>query len=133
LNHLNQTLTVTKLQHVLAATSKLSKNTSIRTYINVITEKNATTFQELMSMGQKVDAILKEFGFVDKWRAEGKTEGRAEGKAETIIRILSRRLTLPSKTLQKKIYSIRNIDQLDELTDFALTCVSLDEFMTALK
>jgi hypothetical protein len=157
LNHLNQALTVTKLQHVLTATSKLGKNTSIRTYINVITEKNATTFQELMSMGQKVDAILKEFGFVDKWRAEGKIEGKAEGRAEgrvegriegrtegkvegridekanMIIRILSRRLETPSKIIQKKICSIRNMNKLDELADFALTCVSLDEFMTALE
>jgi predicted transposase YdaD len=66
-------------------------------------------------------------------RAEGKAEGRAEGKAEVIIRILSRRLKTPPKSLQKKINSIRNIAQLDELVDFALTCISLDEFATALK
>jgi hypothetical protein len=74
--------------------------------------------------------------FEDKYqegKAEGKVEGKAEGKAETIIRILSRRLELPSKSFQKKIYSIRNIAKLDELADFALTCVSLEEFATALK
>jgi hypothetical protein len=82
-----------------------------------------------MKMGKKVDAILKEAGYVDKWLAEGQSEGRAA----MIIRILSRRLAPPSKTLQKKICSIRNINKLDELADFALTCVSLNEFMTALK
>ncbi|MDR2438311.1 MAG: Rpn family recombination-promoting nuclease/putative transposase, partial [Planctomycetaceae bacterium] len=66
-------------------------------------------------------------------RAKGRTEGRVEGKAEMIIRILSRRLRLPSKLLQKKINSIQNSAKLDELADFALTCVSLEEFATALK
>jgi flagellar biosynthesis/type III secretory pathway protein FliH len=81
--------------------------------------------------------------------AEGKAEGIAEGKAEgeakgeakgevkaeakIIIRILTRRLKLPSKSLQKKINSIQDIAKLDELADFALTCVSLEEFATALK
>ncbi|MDR0608644.1 MAG: Rpn family recombination-promoting nuclease/putative transposase [Planctomycetaceae bacterium] len=66
-------------------------------------------------------------------RADGETKGIAKGKAEIIIRILSRRLKSPSKSLQKKINSIQNIAKLDELADFALTCVSLDEFATALK
>jgi hypothetical protein len=65
--------------------------------------------------------------------AEGRTEGKAEGKAEMIIRILSLRLEVPPKSLQKKINSIQNIAKLDELGDFALTCVSLGEFSTALK
>ncbi|MDR2754430.1 MAG: DUF4351 domain-containing protein, partial [Planctomycetaceae bacterium] len=72
-----------------------------------------------------------------KGRMEGETKGRMEGetkgKSEMIIRILSRRLRLPSKPLQKKINSIQNIEKLDELADFALTCVSLEEFVTALK
>jgi hypothetical protein len=41
-------------------------------------------------------------------------------------------LETPSESLQKKINSIRDIAKLDELADFALTCVSLDEFATAL-
>ena len=61
------------------------------------------------------------------------TEGEAKGQARMIIRIISHRLKSPSKSLQKKINSIQNIAKLDELTDFALTCVSLDEFATALK
>jgi hypothetical protein len=82
LNHLSQTLTIAKLKRILTVTSKLSKDTPLRTYINAITEKNATTFQGLIKMGQKVDAILQEFGYVDKWRSEGRAEGKAKGKAE---------------------------------------------------
>ncbi|MDR0610659.1 MAG: Rpn family recombination-promoting nuclease/putative transposase [Planctomycetaceae bacterium] len=68
-----------------------------------------------------------------KGKAEGKAEGEAKGKADTIIRILTHRLKMPPKSLQKKINSIQNIAKLDELIDFALTCVSLNEFATALK
>jgi hypothetical protein len=60
-------------------------------------------------------------------------EREAKNKAEMIIRILSHRLELPSRTLQDEITSIRNLAKLDELVDFALTCISLDEFATALK
>jgi flagellar biosynthesis/type III secretory pathway protein FliH len=70
-------------------------------------------------------------------RAEGRTKGRAEGKvkgkAEMIIRILSHRLESPSKPLQKKINSIQNTAKLDKLADFALTCISLDEFAAVLE
>jgi hypothetical protein len=57
----------------------------------------------------------------------------ARGEAKMIIHILTHRLKTPSKSLQKKIYSIQNTTKLEELADFALTCVSLDEFATALK
>jgi predicted transposase YdaD len=66
-----------------------------------------------------------------KGKAEGKIEGKAEGEAKAIIRILTRRIGKPSTKLQKQIEGVNNIDQLDELIDFALTCVSLDEFATA--
>ncbi|MDR2116441.1 MAG: Rpn family recombination-promoting nuclease/putative transposase, partial [Planctomycetaceae bacterium] len=61
---------------------------------------------------------------IAKGRAEGIVKGRAEGEAEMIIRILSRRLKSPPTSLQKKINSIQNLAKLDELADFALTCVS---------
>jgi hypothetical protein len=73
----------------------------------------------------KIYKILDEIGYFDKWRAEA--------RAEMIVDILSRRLKLPSKTLQKKIYSVKNIDKLYELTDCAWTCVSLKEFSTVLQ
>jgi hypothetical protein len=78
---------------------------------------------------QKEGGIPMPISLLDELVAEGK----AEGKAEMIIHILTCRLKMPSKSLQKKIYSIKNSAKLDELADFALTCVSLDEFTTALK
>jgi predicted transposase YdaD len=66
-------------------------------------------------------------------RAKGRVEGKVKGKAEIIIRILSRRLESPSKPLLKKIKSVQNTIKLDELADFALTCLSLDDFSTALE
>ncbi|MDR0704790.1 MAG: DUF4351 domain-containing protein [Planctomycetaceae bacterium] len=136
LTHLNKQLTATRLQRLLTEAAKHGKDSALETYLDVIAEANFKTFQEVI-MGKAIDRCLKELGLVDKWRAEGraegKTEGEAKGEAKTIIRILSRRLEPPSASLQKKINSIRNIAKLDELTDFALTCVSLDEFATALK
>jgi hypothetical protein len=144
LTHLKKELTAARLQHLLIEAAQYSNDPALDAYLDVITEVNVKTFQEVI-MGKKVDQCLKELGYVDKWRAEGiaegkaegiaegKAEGIAEGKAELIIRILSRRLESPPKSLQKKICSIQNIAQLDELADFALTCVSLNEFATALK
>ncbi|MDR2345647.1 MAG: DUF4351 domain-containing protein, partial [Planctomycetaceae bacterium] len=63
--------------------------------------------------------------------SKGKVEGKAEGKAEGIIRILTRRLGNPSAKLQKQIRDVKDINELDELFDFAITCVSLGEFATA--
>jgi hypothetical protein len=70
-------------------------------------------------------------------KAEGKAEGLAAGKAETearnILRILTRRIKPPSKSLQNKVNAVRDLQKLDELLDFALTCVTLEEFATALE
>jgi hypothetical protein len=44
---------------------------------------------------------------------------------------LTARFEKPSAKLQKQIMSVKDIDKLDELTDFALSCVSLGEFATA--
>ncbi|MDR2346613.1 MAG: hypothetical protein LBE18_11145, partial [Planctomycetaceae bacterium] len=58
-------------------------------------------------------------------------EGISKGKAEDIIRILTRRIEKPSAKLQKRIREVKDINELDELIDFAITCVSLGEFATA--
>jgi flagellar biosynthesis/type III secretory pathway protein FliH len=63
--------------------------------------------------------------------SKGLSEGLSKGKAEDIIRILTRRLEKPSATLQKQIREVKDINELDELIDFAITCVSLGEFATA--
>ncbi|MDR2705746.1 MAG: hypothetical protein LBC02_08210, partial [Planctomycetaceae bacterium] len=89
-------------------------------------EASQTKLEELIAEHETSQTKL------DELIAERETN-EAKGEAKTIIRILSRRLKMPSKSLQKKICSIKNIAKLDELVDFALTCVSLDEFATALK
>ena len=93
LTNLNNRLTINKLRRVLSATSKLTKNTPVRAYINVLIEENTTTFKEL-KMGKKFDAVMKEMGFIDRWEAQG----QARGQADAIIHILSRRLKQPSKS-----------------------------------
>jgi hypothetical protein len=148
LTHLNKELTVARLHRLLTVAAKHGKDSALETYLDVVAEANFQTLQETI-MGKVMDQCLQELGLTDKWRAEGivegiakgRVEGRVEGRiegivedrAKMIIRILSRRLELPSMLLQNRISSIQNIDKLDELADFALTCVSLDEFATALE
>jgi F0F1-type ATP synthase delta subunit len=67
-----------------------------------------------------------------KGKVEGRVEGERKARADEIIRVLSRRLEVPPKSIQQKIRSIRNIDKLDELVEFAWACVSVNEFVTAL-
>ena len=59
--------------------------------------------------------------------------GLVEGGAGTIIRFLHRRFKAIPKSIEKRIYTIKNINQLNELTDQAADCQSLEEFTKALK
>ncbi|MDR2172180.1 MAG: DUF4351 domain-containing protein, partial [Planctomycetaceae bacterium] len=101
--------------------------------------------QRLMTTLERTPACAKFFEKHDKavfakginkgkaeGKAEGISEGKAEGKAENIIRILTRRFDKsPSMRLQRQIMSVKDINKLDELCDFAFDCVSLGEFATA--
>jgi len=77
-------------------------------------------------MSQAVKAVRKAFADI------ARESYVAEGKAGSIIRILTRRFRTVPKPTKEKITSIVNIDRLDQLTDQALDCQSLDEFAKAL-
>ncbi|MDR2344829.1 MAG: DUF4351 domain-containing protein [Planctomycetaceae bacterium] len=64
--------------------------------------------------------------------AIGEARGEMRGEVNSIIRVLRRRVGEPSAELKSRIMNIQSIDKLDELLDFAATCVSLGEFATAL-
>jgi predicted transposase/invertase (TIGR01784 family) len=66
-------------------------------------------------------------------RAEGKAEGRVEGKAESIVLTLSRRFNNVSQEIQGKLLGLRDIDQINDLANFAYDCQSLDEFASHLR
>ncbi|MDR2170896.1 MAG: hypothetical protein LBP59_12205, partial [Planctomycetaceae bacterium] len=48
-----------------------------------------------------------------------------------IIRILTKRIESPPTKLQKEIMRINDDNKLSKLFDFALTCGSIGEFVTA--
>ncbi|MDR2344994.1 MAG: DUF4351 domain-containing protein [Planctomycetaceae bacterium] len=77
-------------------------------------------------------AIQGEARGIEKGEARGIEKGKAIGEANAIIRMLRRRVGEPPARLRNRIMSIQSIDKLDELLDFAFTCVSLGEFATAL-
>jgi hypothetical protein len=65
--------------------------------------------------------------------AEGIAAGVAAGKAGAVIQFLSHRFQTVPKSVEKKVYAIKNVDQLDQLTGRAATCQSIAEFAEALK
>ena len=81
-------------------------------------------------MSQAVRVARK--ALADMARESFVAEGEAKGRAGSIIRILTRRFRTIPKPTKEKITSIVNIDRLDQLTDQALDCQSLDEFAKAL-
>lgn len=60
-------------------------------------------------------------------REEGKAEGKIEGKIEAVLDILSNIAPI-SPTLQDKIQSIKNLDQLTSLLKLAAKAQSIEEF-----
>ncbi|MDR2169650.1 MAG: hypothetical protein LBP59_05865, partial [Planctomycetaceae bacterium] len=63
--------------------------------------------------------------------AEGIAKGIAKGKCEDIIQLLTKRIESPPTKLQKEIMKINDNNKLSKLFDFALTCGSIGEFVTA--
>jgi hypothetical protein len=59
-----------------------------------------------------------------------KAEGETEAKTESIIDILTHRFKKPSMKLQRRIMQAQSTDELNKLLEFALSCVSVDEFAT---
>jgi predicted transposase/invertase (TIGR01784 family) len=77
-------------------------------------------------------------------RREGIEKGREEGEAigikkgiekgiETLLRILTKRFGEVPSTVIEKLYTIKDLGCLAQLTDLSLDCPTLDEFEKALK
>ena len=60
-------------------------------------------------------------------------EGKAEGKAGSIIQVLNHRFQTVPKSVEKKVYAVKNVDQLVQLTGQAVSCQSIAEFADSLK
>jgi hypothetical protein len=72
--------------------------------------------------------------YIQKVKLEAMLEGELEAKADDIIRFLKKRFdkSPPTNKLQEQIRDVRSIEKLDELFDFAITCNSIDEFVSVL-
>jgi hypothetical protein len=71
------------------------------------------------------------YKFTEMWDAytEGKEAGKIEGQVNTIIHILKTRLDLIPDLTIDKIIVIRDINKINLLTDYAITCRSSYEFL----
>jgi len=88
---------------------------------------NIVEGQEENEMSQAVKQVRKTLERI------AKESYVAEGGARTIIRFLDRRFQKTPKSVKDKISSISDINRLDELTDQAATCQSMDEFVASLQ
>ena len=62
----------------------------------------------------------------------GMNASKTEGEARAILRLLTRRFGGVSQSLEEKLYSISDIEQLDRLTDLVLDSQTLEEFEESL-
>jgi hypothetical protein len=143
LTNLNKELTAARLTRILTEAAQHGKDTAVGDYINVVTEANAKTFQEV-SMGKELDRCLKELGLLDNWVAEGKSIGRAMGEAigeargeakfgrNAVLKVLRKRFTKIPKKIETAICQMNDPIALDSLNVHAATCQTLDEFAEAL-
>jgi len=88
--------------------------------------------QEESKMSQAVrKAVRKTFERIA--RESYIDEGKAEGKAGSIIQVLNHRFQTVPKSVEKKVYAVKNVDQLVQLTGQAVSCQSIAEFADSLK
>ena len=71
----------------------------------------------------------RRFALLDQLNANA---AKAKGKAKVIVRFLIRRFGAIPQEVENKLYALRDLDQLDRLSDFAYDCNSLDEFVSYL-
>ena len=65
---------------------------------------------------------------VQTWIKRGRKEGRIEGKIESILRTLTKRFHVVSWAIKDRIFTITDLERLEELADFAFDCQTLEEF-----
>ncbi|MGL4943846.1 MAG: hypothetical protein ACRC46_11735 [Thermoguttaceae bacterium] len=65
--------------------------------------------------------------------AEGEARGVVRGAARALIRILNKRLGAVPQHVEDRVMEIRDLVVIESLTEFALTCASLEEFEDSLR
>ena len=55
-------------------------------------------------------------------------DARCEERAKTLLQILTKRFQSVPESLESRIFAITDLAKLEELTDFALDCESLETF-----
>ncbi|MDR2170952.1 MAG: Rpn family recombination-promoting nuclease/putative transposase [Planctomycetaceae bacterium] len=121
----------------------LTKKLGVKTIMSQSAAK--LYYKEAMTIGKTKGIAIGEIRGIAKGETRGLTKGIAIGEtrgiakgetrgiARAIIRLLTCRFEEPSARLQKKIMGIQSEAKLEELLDFAASCVSIGEFATALR
>ena len=81
LKGLSDRLKLSEFNLLAEHTARQDKDANITAYLNAISEANAKTIQEVAEMRKErvtLEQVLREIGWLDKWKAEGLAEGKAE-------------------------------------------------------
>jgi predicted transposase/invertase (TIGR01784 family) len=81
----------------------------------------------------ELKALRDNQNIIDTAVLKGEEKGEAKGEAKTILRVLKIRFGNITESIQKKIYDIKDMQQLDQLTDIAVDCKSIQDFQNHLK
>ena len=63
----------------------------------------------------------------------GLTQGEAKGKVELILLILTKHFKTVPQLVQDRLLALTDLQELNQLADFALDCNSMAEFKNALR
>lgn len=75
---------------------------------------------------------LMESPLLQKWLSEAEQRGEAVGERQMLVRLLSRKFGPLSETVQEKLTTITEPEQLERLMDAAIDVTSLDDFCSYL-
>ncbi|MDR1385959.1 MAG: DUF4351 domain-containing protein, partial [Planctomycetaceae bacterium] len=78
-----------------------------------------------------LDQLVEE-GF-EQGIEQGFEQGEVKRESKAILRTLNKRFKQVPKKIEKRLFSITNLEKLENLADFAYDCTTLAEFEKALK
>ncbi|MDR2642645.1 MAG: DUF4351 domain-containing protein [Planctomycetaceae bacterium] len=137
LTSLKSNLTTKRLENLLNEAKYCIDDIALANLISVLLTINVNKIKKgELKMNQEFVELIENSPYAApifaRREAKAAASAAANTEAKAIIRVLTKRLGKPSVQLQEQINKVNNIEKLDELIDFAATCVSLDEFATAL-
>jgi predicted transposase/invertase (TIGR01784 family) len=120
------------------AVSKMSQELVTKAFSKILNEKEAermatSTMQELITQGKREGIQEGKREGIQEGKREGIQEGKTEFGRNAILNVLRRRFTKVPQSIETVIQKMNDPIALESLFSHALDCLTLDEFVAALK